>query len=218
MYQFAHAHNDDTTIFYFDREGNKYVATGGALAWRINNPGLVRSHSHFAKKNGSIGSCNGYAIFSHPAQGHKALLRWLHSKKYYQSPLKAVAKHYHPNDPTFFIERIAAMIQIETDKKLKSLSKSEFECLALAIEKVCGYTSSGDESLSLLPRITAKIEYPDINEEKYLIGDTLLLSKTEATEWILSNRLDGVVVHEYGGHVHLRSRPNHCIWHIRMQC
>lgn len=55
MYKFAYKFNDDI-IFYFDACGNKYVASGGNLAWRINNPGLVRSHSHFSRANGSIGS------------------------------------------------------------------------------------------------------------------------------------------------------------------
>jgi hypothetical protein len=35
---------DDEVVFYFDAHDNKYVAQGGSLAWRLNNPGLLRSH------------------------------------------------------------------------------------------------------------------------------------------------------------------------------
>jgi hypothetical protein len=35
---------DDEIIFYFDAFDNKYVAQGGSLAWRLNNPGLLLSH------------------------------------------------------------------------------------------------------------------------------------------------------------------------------
>ena len=34
MYKSAYRY-DDETIFYFDDNGNKYVARGGNLAWRI---------------------------------------------------------------------------------------------------------------------------------------------------------------------------------------
>jgi hypothetical protein len=42
MFKSAFAY-DEEVIFYFDLLGNKYVAQGGSLAWRLNNPGLVRS-------------------------------------------------------------------------------------------------------------------------------------------------------------------------------
>lgn len=58
MYKFAYKFNDDI-IFYFDACGNKYVASGGNFAWRINNPGLVRSHSHFSRAKIQILTANG---------------------------------------------------------------------------------------------------------------------------------------------------------------
>ena len=79
MFKSAFAY-DEEVIFYFDLLGNKYVAQGGSLAWRLNNPGLVRSRSHFARKNGSIGSYTGFAIFSSPQQGRKALIDLVRTK------------------------------------------------------------------------------------------------------------------------------------------
>ena len=72
MYKIAYKH-DDGVVFYFDLTGNKYVASSGSLAWRINNPGLVRSRSHFSYRNGAIGNYDGYAIFADPTYGRK---RW----------------------------------------------------------------------------------------------------------------------------------------------
>lgn len=39
MYKTAYKY-DGNVVFYFDLAGNKYVASGGSLAWRINNPAL----------------------------------------------------------------------------------------------------------------------------------------------------------------------------------
>ena len=72
MYKAAYKYSDEI-VFYFDSAGNKYVATGGSLAWRINNPGLVHSHTHFSRKLGSIGSFGSYAIFSHPQDGRNII-------------------------------------------------------------------------------------------------------------------------------------------------
>ncbi len=215
MYKFAYKFNDDI-IFYFDACGNKYVASGGNLAWRINNPGLVRSHSHFSRANGSIGSCGRYAIFSHPQEGRQALTAWLQSKKYFNSSLKAIGEHYQPNAANAFADQLSSLAKVSPESKIKSLNKLEFDRLVMAIEKLCDYTSTDNESLSILPKITAKIENGEGQENTYLIGDSIVLSKEEAINWILSHRLDAVIVHGKNETVYLRSRPSHCIWNIKM--
>jgi hypothetical protein len=216
VYHAAYKYNDEI-IFYFDPAGNKYVASGGSLAWRINNPGLVRSHGHFSRSNGSIGSCGRYAIFSSPQDGRKALSTWLHSKKYYDSTLKTIAEHYQPNASKKFINELSSLAKISPATKIKSLNEKEFNQLIISIEKLCGYASKGNETFSLLPKIIAKIENSTGQEDTYLIGDNNVLSKKEAIEWVLSHRLDGVVVRERNGSVYLRSRPNHCIWNLKLQ-
>jgi hypothetical protein len=57
---------DDSVVFYFDSQDCKYVAKGGSLAWRLNNPGLISSHNPFAREFSAIGSCDQYAIFPSP--------------------------------------------------------------------------------------------------------------------------------------------------------
>jgi hypothetical protein len=214
LYRFAYKYSEEV-IFYFDSAGNKYVATGGNLAWRINNPGLVSSHSHFSRANGAIGSCGRYAIFSDPLDGRKALFAWIHSKKYYNSSIKTLADYYQPKSADRFIAQLTSLAKISPDKKINSFTKSELDHLIKALEKLCAYEPVGNESLSLLPKITAKIENGKDKEDMYLVGDNIVISKKEAIEWIMSHCLDGVIVHERSGAIHLRSRPSHCIWNIK---
>lgn len=109
MYRIAYP-QDENTVVYFDKYGNKHIRKGGNLSWRINNPGLIKSHSHFAKRNGSIGSCHGFAIFSHAEQGHKALSAWLHSKKHFNATVQALAEHYHSKNADAFAAKLSNCI------------------------------------------------------------------------------------------------------------
>lgn len=206
MYRIAYP-QDEKTILYFDKCGNKHLRKEGNLSWRINNPGLVKSHSHFARSNGSIGSCQGFAIFSYPEQGHKALAARLHSKKYYNATIQTIAEHYHPKNADAFAANLSSSIPVPIDKKLKSFTNIEFQKLLKAIEKSCGYELIGSEEVCVLPKITAKIEN-NASEDTYLIGTDLVLSKNEAMEWVKTNRLDAVIVRHKNGSEHLRSRPN----------
>ena len=126
MYKAAYKYNDEV-VFYFDSAGNKYVATGGSLAWRINNPGLVHSHTHFSRKLGSIGNFGPYAIFSHPQEGRKALAAWIHSKKYFNSSLKTLAKHYQSGSPEVFVNQLSSLSGISSERIIKILSQKELE-------------------------------------------------------------------------------------------
>jgi hypothetical protein len=146
VYRLAYPY-DENTVVYFDKYGSKHVRKGGSVSWRINNPGLVKSHSHYSVGNGSIGSCQRFAIFSYPEQGHKALFAWLHSKKYYNASIQAIAEHYHPNKTDAFILKLCDYISVSKDKKLKSFTDLEFQKLLKAIEKSCGYGLIGNEEI-----------------------------------------------------------------------
>jgi hypothetical protein len=214
MYKIAYKYTDEV-IFYFDSVGNKYVASEGSLAWRLNNPGLIRCHSHFSRSYKSIGSCGRYAIFSNPEDGHQALIAWIQSKKYYNSSLKTLAEHYQPNAVDAFVHALSTLAEISPNVKVNSLNKQEFTRLVLSIEKWCGYQLKDGETFMLLPKIVAKIENGEA-EDTYLISDNSVLTKKEAIEWIETHQLDGVIVNEKKNKVHLRSRPNHCIWNIKL--
>lgn len=214
MYKAAYS-QDGNIVFYLDSTGNKYAATGGSLAWRLNNPGLVHSASRFFSGQGSIGHFGRYAIFASPENGRAALSNWLHAKKYFNGSLKTIAKHYQPNNPDDFANRLSDLTDIPPHTKVKTLSKQEFSQLLFGIEKLSGYILKGDEKFYLIPKIIGKIENGAL-ENTYLIGGNVVLSKKEALEWAETNRLDAVIVHQYDGGVHLRSRPDHCIQNVHL--
>lgn len=174
---------DPEQIAYFDSYGNKYIVKGGSLPWRINNPGLVLSHSHVAKRNGSIGVFGPFAIFATPEQGRRALSSWLSLKKYFNSTIKAIAKHYQPHDYEGFILKLCGLAALPIHNKIKSYSSYDFALLKSTLEKLCKFIAVGDEEQFLLPKIIGKIEYEG-KEDAYLIGDNILLSKAETIKWI----------------------------------
>jgi hypothetical protein len=215
MYKSAYGYNNET-VFYFDEIGNKYVASGGSFAWRINNPGLVKSHSHVARKNGAIGSYEGYAIFSDPKQGKRALSELLQSKKYFNSNLNTIADLYGSRNKSNFLDELCKWYQFDRAKKLSKFSDEEFSQLLFALEKICGYKQIGNERFELLPKILWHIKNVSKKEDYYLVANNCLLSKRETVEKILNHSLDGVIVHLKDGQMHVRSRPSHVMCNIHM--
>lgn len=212
-YRFAW--KEDDTALYMDAFDCKYAAKNGNLAWRINNPGLIKHHCRFAKKNGSIGVWGEFAIFSNPLQGHQALKEWLHSKTMLQSDLYGIGKHYQPSFPEQFAQNLASFSGITLKTKLKDLTQVEFEILLTEIEKLCGFLCIGNEEFLLLPKIASRIECPG-KENLYLIGKDLTLTQHEAINWIDSHRLDGIIVHHSNGAIHLRSRPRYRMQSLKL--
>lgn len=85
------------------------------------------------------------------------MIAWLQSKKYFNSTLKTTGEHYQPSAADAFTDQLSFLAKVSPESKIKSLNKLEFDRLVTAIEKLCDYTSTDNESLSLLPKITAKI-------------------------------------------------------------
>lgn len=200
------AWKEGETALYIDSSDRKFAAKNGSLAWRINNPGLLKHHCRFAKKNGSIGAWDKFAIFSNLLEGHQALKEWLQSK--YQLDLHAIAKHYQPASFKQFAQNLASSVGVPETTKVKDLVQVEFETLVYSIENLCGFTRLSNEEFLLLPKIAAKIECPG-KEDLYLIGKDLTLTHQEAIHWVNSHRLDAVIVHHSNGNMHLRSRPRY---------
>lgn len=209
------AWREGETALYIDASDRKFAAKNGNLAWRINNPGLVKHHCRFARKNGSIGAWDRFAIFSNSLQGHQALKEWLQSKTIYQSDLYAIAKHYQPTSFKQFAQNLASSIGVFETTKVKDLTQAKFESLVHSIEKFCGFIRLGNEEFLLLPKIAAKIECPG-KEDLYLIGKDLTLTHQEAIHWVNSHRLDAVIVHHPSGNTHLRSRPHYHMQTLRL--
>ena len=78
----------------------------------------------------------------------------------------ALGKHYNPKDPEKFVDQLTAIAKLPSNCKVGALNKEEFDRLILGIEKLCGYSSKGDETVRLLPKIIAKIENGNGREEQ----------------------------------------------------
>ncbi len=208
MFRKAYCFND-SVVFYFDKQDNKYVAKGGSEAWRLNNPGLIASHSPFAKKFGSIGGNQHYAIFPTVAAGINAHQSWLRSKKYYSASLLEIAKHYAPEKAEGYLRQLCKLTGISSNAQPKNLSKDHLQKLLEAIQVLNGFSKTNAWQFDLLPKITARFHSRDESIVQYLVGQTILLELTEAIEWVKTHRLDAVIVHQKSGKIYLRSRPGH---------
>ncbi len=208
---------DDEIIFYFDAFDNKYVAKGGSLAWTLNNPGLLLSHSLYRTGYKSMGAYHQYAIFSHPLIGKEALRAWICSTRYYDSPLIEIAKYYQPTKPKQYLHQLCAITGFTSETKPRSLLTGNFEKLLRALQNLVGFSPEHEHELVLLPKITARFYSSGGKIEYYLAGYNDLLTKSHAIAWVEAHRLDAVIVHQSNGKVHLRSRPGHHFNRIRFK-
>lgn len=208
---------DDEVTFYFDAYDNKYVSTGGSLAWRLNNPGLLLSHSLHRTGYSAIGAHHQHAIFSHPTLGKEALRAWICSTKYCDHPLLEIAKYYQPNNPKEYLYQLSAITGFSPEIRPRSLLGKDFEKLLRAIQRLAGFSPENEHQFSLLPKITARFYSRNRKIEFYLSGYENLLTKHQAIEWVEAHKLDAVIVHKSNGDMYLRSRPGHHFDQIRFK-
>lgn len=207
---------DDDVVFYFDAFDNKCVARGGSLAWRLNNPGLLLSHSLHKTGYQAIGAYHQYAIFSHLVIGKEALRAWIISTKFY-NPLIEIAKYYQSDNPKKYLEQLCELTGFSADITPNSLSSKDFDKLIKTIQRLAGFSPDNQHRLSLLPKITARMYSPNRKVEFYLAGYEHLLKKQQAIDWVETHRLDAVIVHKSNGEIYLRSRPGHHFNQIRFK-
>lgn len=208
MYKEAHRF-DEETLFYFDHYGNKYVAKGGPLSWRLNNPGLLHAHDSIVRKIGIIGAQFPYAIFSTPRQGGKALRLSLKSAARADNTLLDIAKYYKPHDVEKSLGELSSFTRLSPLKKIKELTLEEFEQLITGIEEYTGYAKANKGEFPMLPKITARYFSKKQDMERYLVGYETLLTKEETIQWIEEHKLDAVLVHKNDGRIYIRSRPGY---------
>ncbi len=206
---------DDEIIFYFDAFDNKYVAKGGSLAWRLNNPGLLLSHSLHRTGYNAIGAYRQYAIFAHPIIGKDALRAWVCSTKYFDSPLIEIARYYLPSNPEEYLNQLCAICGFSSEIIPRVLSAKDFDTLLKAIQKLAGFSPENEHQVALIPKITARFYSAKRKVEFYLAGYEDLLTKNQAIKWVEAHKLDAVIVHKSNGEIYLRSRPGHHFDQIR---
>jgi hypothetical protein len=201
---------NQSTQIYFDGFNNKHVRRGGTLAWRCNNPGLIRSHSDVSIRIGSIGHCGQYPVFPNIFLGRQALCSWLRLKSYFSEPLIAIARYHSPKDPEIYLANLCHLTELDKNSTPSQLSKTEFEKLVWAIEEISGgHKVSSDQSFEHIPKIIGKFSLNKGMIEYYLIADKRILTKEATIADIRAEKIDAVIVHRSDGTEYIRSRPGH---------
>jgi hypothetical protein len=200
---------DDNIVFYYDSEDTKYIAKGGSLAWRLNNPGLISSHNSITRDFKIIGSCKGFAIFPSTLIGKAAHRTWIISSKYYDEPLVEIAKYYNPSHPEAFLKQLSTTTSLEPACKPRTLKRKDFESLLLTIQELAGFRKEQKGEFYPLPKITGKIHSHNQKIDLYITDSPSLLTRAEAIDLIETHKLDAVIVHKQNGIIYLRSRPGH---------
>jgi hypothetical protein len=127
-------------VLYVSSDGKRFVYKGGTRTWRNNNPGNLVG-GKIARRNGSIGTAGGFAVFPDYASGHRGLIDCLqstHGKK----PLSVMIKAYAPeneNDTAKYLEFLRKKTGVRSEKKIRDFSLDEFARLWKAIEKMEGW-------------------------------------------------------------------------------
>lgn len=179
-----------------------YAATGGSLAWRLNNPGLVPSRSRYARLHGLIGHSDQYAIFPDANQGRRALMAWLLSSANSSKTILELAGYYYPETPQQFADSLVIMAHLSVVDRIDQLNREQLERLVCAICKQSGYSHQREGVFLRLPKIAGKVEYAKENLERYLLEDYSIVTLDEAIKRIQTFRLDAVVVRGQDEKIH----------------
>lgn len=202
------------SVVYTDSDGNEWLFDGGNIPWRNQNPGdLVPGK--ISKRNGSIGSANGFAVFPDYKTGHAALLDSLKTVHGDQD-IPALMTDYAPasdNNTGRYIRFIRNKTGIKGDKKVKNFSKAEFEKLWKAIEQMEGWGKNEGTVRSLENK--AKIVGVHLDKhgiiDRYNIEGYGWVTKGKGIALTQQGKVDAVVAISPQGHPFLRGRPRHAI-------
>jgi len=136
-------------VLYVMNTGDTICRRGGTRAWRNMNPGCLR-YADFAKDNGAIGKCGGFAVFPDEQTGRAALIALLRSDTYNKlSIARAIAKYAppHENNVSLYRTKLRKMTGLPLDKKLARLDSAEIEKVANAICQIEGWREGSIEQV-----------------------------------------------------------------------
>ena len=134
-------------IIYSYPDGSRYKHTGGALCWRLNNPGAM-TFTPFTKSHGAIASYNGkFAIFPSPEVGRAALVALLKTNRYQNLTIAKAMERYAPwadsNNPRVYAQTLASAIGVSVETRLSNMTDLQLQRMAEGIARVEGYTKQG---------------------------------------------------------------------------
>jgi len=197
----------ESTVQYFDEQGNMFIRSGGTRAWRNNNPGNLVSNDYTMsseRRAKAIGKAAGFAVYPNYQIGHQALVDMLGGKTWGAKTLRKASKDYTP-DNLGHIDSIVQETGFDPERKISSLNPVEFEKYWKAIEKIEKW-KTGQETPVDKYYITGVHMHGGTIQE-YCIrknGADVWITKQQAISLAQNWQLHAIIVHGSNGIVYLR--------------
>ena len=134
---FVRASPRGNNVLYFREDNSGVERSGGTRAWRNNNPGNIRAASN------QIGSAGGFAVFADYETGFQAVVDLLQTNSYNSLSINDAIARYAPpseNDTANYQSMLTQMTGLDTERTINSLTPNELNRVALAIQRIEGYT------------------------------------------------------------------------------
>jgi len=146
-------------VLYVMNTGDTIRRRGGTRAWRNMNPGCLR-YAEFARENGAIGKCGGFAVFPDEQTGRAALVTLLRSDTYNKlSIARAISKYAppHENNVAQYRRKLKKMTGLPLDTKLSQLDSVEIEKVVGAICQIEGWREGSTDHIGAQNNILAQV-------------------------------------------------------------
>jgi hypothetical protein len=160
-----------TTVTYAD--GTTTTLTGPRPI-RNNNPGNLE-FGPFAKSQGAVGSDGRYAVFPTPEIGQQAKINLLKTGTYQSLTLTAAFNRYAPpSENPSYLQDLRNFTGFDLNRRLSSLSDSEFNTLIGAVAKIEGFGTPIDirnPATAPDPSAAGAAAVPFAKPEPYLVQD-----------------------------------------------
>ena len=200
------------SVVYTDSYGNQWSYEGGSRTWRNNNPGDVVP-GKISTRNNAIGKAGAFAVFPDYQTGHDALLDSLRNT-FGNKDLPSLVHDFAPeneNDTKKYTKFLQNKTGVKDNKKVKNFTKSEFEKLWRAIEKMEGWRPGRIHQINKKAKVlgVSYDEHGIING--YEIEGHGWVSKDEGITLAEQGKVDAIVAISSAGHPFLCGRPGHAI-------
>ena len=143
---------DKPSVRYYDKKGDLLVRYEDTVTWRCNNPGSIKYVKRgFAMRNGAICFAMCFAVFPNEFSGRVALITRLKTGDFPGYTLDKFAEVWEPRNIVNYKRMLRSNSGLSLERKIKELSREEFERFRIAIEKNEGWIPGWEEFYPVTP-------------------------------------------------------------------
>ena len=135
-------HQDLLTVEFTNEDGDRYLRSGGTIAWRFNNPGNLRPGSKYTRHIGKGATKSGEFLIFPTVEAGRAEKKGLLLRKYKDDTLKQMMEQYAPrseNDTDAYLAYLTKKSGIDKGAVIGKLSQNDLDALMDAMESYEGY-------------------------------------------------------------------------------